>query len=237
MLKKNNFETGLADETTITTANSSTGSAGDALTVTLGSAATAKFDTATAMHGTLSCRHNIGGTPTSACSMVWNIGTPAHAWIRFYVNISTLAIRRILKVESAASLIMELRVTAAGAIELRNSVNTVVATGTALTANTWYRVEVDVVPGAAVTNTVTVFLGDATGAALQTISGSSNFGSLTTVTDVTFGNSSATANVADYWFDDVAVSDVGAIGPEVTAAVVGTSLMVNAQALQRAAQW
>jgi hypothetical protein len=233
---KNSFETALADETTITTANSSTGSAGNALTVTLGSVATAKFDTATAMHGSLSCRHNIGATPTSVCQMDWTFTAVAHIWARFYINFSTLAVRRFFKVVQAGQ-ILELRTTAAGAIELRNTLQTVVATGTALTANTWYRVEVDAIPGSPVTNTVTVFLGDATGTALQTISGSSNFAAVADITGVTFGNSTASVSFADYWFDDVAVTDVGALGPEVTATTVGTSLQVNQAAIHRASNW
>lgn len=211
-----------ADETNVSTTNSDDHTAGTAFTsVTIGTGVTVKYDTAQAMHGSYSVRHATGGTSAQGL-MTWGsavIGTPARLYGRFYLRMSAIGTARPIyrvRANGASTQVLRVQVSATGAIELRNSGNTVVATTTAtISASTWYRIEVDARAGASITNTVRLYAGDST-TLIEEISALSNYSGNSTVDEVALGNAANATNLPNAWYDSFKVSDAAWVGPEVT---------------------
>lgn len=206
------------DETTVTAANSGTDGPTSVSSVAGG---TRVFDNAQAAHGSWSCRLATGAT-SGTSNLIWGttrIGTPAQAWFAIYYRFSEmLSNRSLARARSGTTQICRLHRTADGRLELRDSGNSVAVGGTgtvSMSADTWYRIELHAVPGAASTCTVRLYQGDSA-TLLDEITPTDNFSSATTVTELTVGNIAAGANIPDYWVDDVRYSDVGWIGPLTT---------------------
>lgn len=220
MLVKNSCEG--TDETTVSVANSG-GTSGTAWTdVTIVTGGTLVYDTAQAMHGTTALRHQTGAT-SGTTTMSWDstvVGNVARLYGRFYLRLSTNgSARSLARVRNGFTQVMRIQMAAGGALEMRNTGNSVVATSSGtLAINTWYRIEYDCRPGTSQTNTIRVYTGDST-TVLFEFSGTGDFSSGTTVNEATFGNNGAAANLTAAWYDSMAASDTGWIGPETSLAV------------------
>jgi hypothetical protein len=203
------------DETTVSTGNSG-GSGGTAWTsVTIGTDVSVVYDTAQAVHGTTSIRHTTGATSAQGI-LFWDttvLGTPARLFSRFYLRLSATGTARALcRVRAAGTQVLRIHYDGS-VVELRRSNNnTVTAGAVTLSANAWYRVEVDCRPGVAQTNTVRLYQGDST-ALLEEIGGSGDFSAAATVDEVAFGNAAAAANLPDAWYGGIEANDVGWPGP------------------------
>lgn len=227
MLVTNSAESGAAagDETTVTTANSDGVSGTAWSTVTIDAGAACVFDNAQAAHGSWSYRQTTGAT-AGQVMLIWGstvVGSPARLYGRFYFRTSAIgAVRSLARVRSGATQVMRVQISSSGRVELRNSASALVVdsgAGNVLDPNVWYRIEFDCTPGAAGTCTIRVYVGDSTTLAFPEVTGSGNFGSVSTVNEVTFGNAGAGANLPDAWFDDFGISDTGWMGPAASAAL------------------
>lgn len=215
MLLTNSAEGGTSG-TTVTAGNSG-GASGDAWDTVLSTSGTCAYDNTQAAHGALSLKQATAGTAASI-QMQWDtsIASVARVYGRVYYRYSstTLALD-VCRVRSGLSnQVARLTVTATtGLLQLRNGANTTVATSTtALSINTWYRLEFDFRPGGAVTNSASIYLGDSV-VPLESISASSSYSTDTDCGQFHVGNLSSTANVGNRWFDDIAISDQGWLGP------------------------
>lgn len=214
MLLTNSNEGG-SNGTTITTGNSG-GASGNAWDSILFTAGTCAYDNAQASHGTLAANHATAGTAASI-QLQWeaSTGNPARMFGRYYYRYTsttlTLDLHRVRS--SSSNQVARLSVASStGFLQLRNGANTVVATSSAaLSTNTWYRIEWDFRPGS-VTNTAVLYLGDSV-VALETLSASSTYSADADIGQFHLGNLSSQASVGSRWFDDIAVTDVGWLGP------------------------
>lgn len=213
MILTNNGEGG-SNGSAITTGNSG-GASGNAWDSILAAAGTCAYDNTQTAHGALSLTHSTSGTAASL-QLQWeaSTGNPARMWGRYYYRYTsttlTLDLHRVRN--SSGSQVGRLTVASStGFLQLRNGGNTVVATSsTALSTGTWYRIEWDFQPGS-VTNTAWIYAADSV-VPLETVSASSSYGS-TDCGQFHLGNLSSQANVGQRWFDDVAVTDLGWLGP------------------------
>lgn len=225
MLVTNSAESGATagDETTVTTVNSAGVSGTAWSTVTVDAGAACVFDNAQAAHGSWSYRQATGAT-AGQVMLIWGstvVGTPARLYGRFYFRTSAIGlVRSLARVRSGATQVMRVQISSSGRVELRNTTSTLVVdsgAGNVLNPDTWYRIEFDCTPGAAGTCTIRVYVGDSTTLAFPEVTGSSNFGSVSTVNEVAFGNAGAAANLPTAWFDDLGISDTGWMGPATSA--------------------
>jgi hypothetical protein len=236
----NNFETGVADGTTITTANSDDGTAGAAFDA-VNASGTREFDTGITLHGTrtLLLGSASGTTPYVAWSTSWTASTDLY--VRMYFRVSALPTSGSATIilvrnstDSPSSPPVELRISTTGKLQIRiNSVLRHTSSAT-ISVDTWYRVELHC---NAPSGTTAYARGRLfTGANLEGATADEAWGSTTAYTagDGTFGGCSlgwastptATTNMS---IDSVGISDVdwlGSVAPTVddsfpVAAVIG----------------
>jgi hypothetical protein len=208
--------------TNVTVGNSGGASGTAWSSVSIGSGVTLRYDNAQSAHGGWSIRHAVGATSAQGL-LFWDstaLGSRPRLWLRLYVRFSSVATARdLVRVRAAGTQVLRVRMGAGGQLELRNSANGISTTsgGTTLAANTWYRIETDVRPGATQTNTVRVFVGDST-SLFTSMSATDNYSSATTVDEITWGNAAAASNLPDSWLDDLAAGDVDWLGPAAVSA-------------------
>ncbi len=213
MIATNSAEGGTSG-TAVSTGNSggTSGTAWNAVSVATGTVA---YDNAQTAHGGLAIR--MATTTADSVQLQWTtaIGSVSRLYGRFYYRTSSLALNLdLLRARSSASnQIARLDINTSGALRIRNAANTVAATTTAtMSTNTWYRIEFDFRFGASVTNTAWLYALDSV-VPLETLTPTDNFSTETDIGQVHVGNFSSQASVADRWFDDIAVTDVGWLGP------------------------
>jgi hypothetical protein len=219
MARSNSFEGG-SNGTTLTqgSGGNTGGSSGDFLdSVSVGTGATVAFSTAQAAHGSVSM--NTVTTGTSALAYAgWTLASVASDFSRAYCRFATLpsAQQLFMRYLSSGSQSVRVNVTTAGLIEIRNAANTVVGTTTsAISANSWFRVELSVTFSATVgAVTLRLYLTpDST-----TISDSLTLSSLAltaTASELRFGIGAAMANTSSEFFDDIATEGATWHGPAV----------------------
>lgn len=146
ILKNNTFETGLAAGTTLTPANSG-GAAGNAFTAVTAGQGSSVAVASGSIHGA-SARFLTAGATGASAYVAWDDSASAlgGVFIRAYVQFkkfhsSNVTIITARGTETTGG--YQLRVTSAGVLQLvQVSGSVVLATGaTAMTLNTWYRVE------------------------------------------------------------------------------------------------
>lgn len=225
MLLKNSAEGG-TNGTTVTTANSggASGNAWDAVFLSTG-AGTVVYDTAQSAHGGVSIRHSTADVGDSIqLQWVASVGTPSRLWGRLYYRTASLTLSTdVFRVRSSlGNQVARIAHSAnTGLVLLRNGANSIVYTSTnAVVVNTWYRFEWDFRPGASVTNTVTWYAGDST-TPIETLSATSSYSTDTNCQQVHIGNMASQTFLDNRWFDDIAVSDVGPLGPAVSVKTLG----------------
>jgi hypothetical protein len=224
----NNFETGPAGAT-VSSANSGGPDANAFDGVTIGTNMAATYDNTVSMHGGQSMKIALAAAATAATtakwtSTSWGAGL-AHFQFAIYVrtNVASIASSvRLISFYSGATLVGRLgMVNGNQGFQFRNSADATTSMGAvsgAISANTFYRVEVDVVCGASGTGQCNVYVGDST-----TLQGSTSFTGQafgTVVDEIRFGpdtaNFSSTAGDA-IWFDGIATSAGLPLGPRTRA--------------------
>lgn len=217
---------GVAPGTTVTTANSGTGTNTAYTTVTIPAAGTLIYDNSQFAHQTQSIQMATGAT-SGTCFAAQSFTGVATVWGRFYMYAtnftSTQQVGVRLRGLSAQS--ARFTVTSGGLILIHNGANTIVATGSvALSAATWYRFEFTCTQGATGTATLNVYILDQI-TLLDTITVTSAFGT-NNIDEFGIGEFTATPNVSAFWFDDTDVNDSGFPGPA-QPPMPGTLVRVN----------
>jgi RHS repeat-associated protein len=208
--------------TTVTVANSG-GASGDAFNVvTRGTGAALTFATGAAEHGSLG--YSLTATSGTSTGFTWNGYNATSAAVRFYYNPgSTLPSTtvRLLDVRNSSATAARVLVSSSNQLIVQNSAGTTVKTfPTALSANTWYRIELAIsISGTAATVNAAYYPGDSItpiDAAYTTSSGNTGTANITQISigDTTSGTWAGTA-----YFDDLAAQagTTGYIGPVGTA--------------------
>ena len=212
---------GGAENVTVTAGNSG-GASGDAWdTVVTGANATQQYKADVVAVGKRSIIQFTGASSVSCYSQWtakiaarWPAGMTTN-YGRCYLRISAIpgVDTTFVEMSDAAGTTnrANIRVRSTGAIRLRNAANgTVTTTATVLSVNTWYRVEWRVDGSATGAYTISLFLGNST-SALETLSGTDNFGGV--IGTYRFGFVANVANSIQYWLDGMNVNDVGLPGP------------------------
>ena len=215
----NTFETALADATVITVANSDDGTAGDAFTTVSNSPT---FSTAQAKSGTLAMRYDTTATYTQRYVDWQTLGSiTGSVWLRFYMYSTAVPAGSFLRVvlfrTSAANCALLFVQTTTGVLQGANAAQAGGTSGTvAVALNQWVRIEMRVLPSTTagevewwLYNDPEAAIGDfddhvlITGQVLAA-----------NVDQVRLGGTTAAGPTSFVvWFDDVAVSSTGQIGP------------------------
>ena len=215
----NTFETGLADTTAITIANSDDGSAGNAFNTVSGSSPA--FSTTHAKSGSLAMRYDTTATYAQGYVDWQTLGSiTGSVWFRFYLYSTahpvTTAMRMVLFRTSAANCGL-LFYNPTGFLQGGNAAQAGGTAGTVAPAlNQWVRIEVRILPSATVGevewwlyNTPEAVIGDFDDHVLITSQVLA-----ANVDQVRLGGTTAVGpNSLVAWFDDMAVSSSGQIGP------------------------
>jgi hypothetical protein len=215
----NSFEGG-TNTTTISAANSG-GASGNAFDlVSIGAATPFTFDNTQAAHGSLSAK--IAPTASSTTVAEWNtsVGTQTEFWGRAYVYLTGNPASTWLfhRVQNAGTNVARIALTTGRLIRLDGgSANTALFTAaTALPLNAWCRIEWHILVSATVGQLdVRIFrtaLDGTTADESSALAATQNLGAQ--ATQYQFGGVQGSATPSGtFWFDDVAISTVGWIGP------------------------
>ena len=207
-LVQNSAEGG-TNGTQLTTANSGGGS-GDAFTVVSpGSSARCTFDNTQTMHGSLS--YKIAAAASTTTFNGWNGYTATTMAARFYFRFSALpsvAGFRLLDIrDSAAAGVGRVNMNASNQLIFQNNGSTLKTFTNALSANTWYRLEVVCGNNTAVYK-CDYYLGDSTTPVETGFSNATQAsGSTNTLAEVRFGPSASTTFASSLWLDDLGAQD------------------------------
>ncbi|MEO5950701.1 MAG: hypothetical protein ABIQ04_04600 [Candidatus Saccharimonadales bacterium] len=209
MIKINTAEGG-TNGTAVTQANSG-GASGDAFTSAVGlvGAGTVAFSSSNRAHGTLSY-NVVGGSGDSVRCYLGAVGNATIA-TRFYLFMPTLpgAAVDLAAIQSTAfAVVITIGLDATNKLVVRDSASTVLFTATsALTANTWYRIECQAVVATATTGTTKLqyYLSDSK-TAIQALSSTTANNGTTWLYRVAFGKYN-TAGTLNAYYDDIAFSD------------------------------
>ena len=210
----NTFETGLADETTITTGNSGDGTAGDAFDVVFGSPV---YDSARSSHGTLSMRCDTAGVSARYVGYSTSHGAETTMWGRAYVyrtNTPSGDVTNFVRALDSSSDIFSI------GWYLDGNMYTYIAGLSSPTAigpvnnNEWIRVEWKVICHATTGSTeVRLYAGDSTSEFDSQIRSNVNTGA--EIDETQIGSTFAQNVGSSTWVDGFALSDTDWIGPAV----------------------
>lgn len=210
-----------AESATVTTGNSG-GTSGDAWdAVTIGANATAVYDSTVTAVGKRSLRLATGASAVTAfvqwlvkIGQRWPSGMTTQ-YGRTYFRVASIpaADRTVLEFLAPDGVTNRgnLRLRSTGALRIRDAANATVATTTTiLSPNTWYRIE-ERLDGSVTGNwEIRLYLGSSA-VALETLSGSANFGGV--IGAINLGYVAAVAALPQIWFDAVEFNDTGFPGP------------------------
>lgn len=218
----NNAEGG-SNGTAVTTANSggASGTAFDSLGSGTGSAIT--FDNAHAAHKSLSYKI-VTGTSTVNSFVTWSTSltgaSATQVWFRAYIYLTARAAGsvRVIGLRSGSTTRANIALDTTGHVLLLNAAGSILNTsGATVPLNQWFRLEGYVIGDASVgqiqCKIFTTAMDSTTPDATQTTAATINTGG--TINRIDFGNPSSQPNVT-MWFDDLAASLTGYIGPVTT---------------------
>ncbi len=210
----NTFEGG-TNGTTISTANSG-GVSGDAWdTVSIGSGATATYDTSGGSHGQVSGSFTTGATAaTDLVEWGTRVATQTEIWGRVYYfdNVNNVNARPI-RVFNGAGLAGAVDIDTSGHVFLVNSAAAAVATGTvAVPASKWFRIEFHMIAGATTGTIEAKLFTDADSSTPDETLTATNTNMNTQFTKYDFGLTVSIANMS-FRMDDIEVNTTGWPGP------------------------
>lgn len=216
--------------TSVTTANSA-GASGDAFTsVTKPTGSTVDFSTTATMDGSLG--YDITTTSSVAAYLVWSSLLEATRWVGAFkfkllsLPTTTLTISRFKGVNTAAA---SLGVTTAGKLQLYNNAGTGLSSTlftTSLSANTTYRIEYAITPGATSTSgaaEIALYTNNGTTAIeTQSVTGQNFDGAAGPISQFRVGQIVAGTWNGTTYFDTIRLQDLssGFIGPYTAGATV-----------------
>lgn len=217
------------DETTVTSGNA--GTDGPTSVSTLPAGGTRAYDDDQAPPDlTWSVRLATGAT-SGTSNMTWGstrIPDTSVGYFRIPFRFSSLSANRsIVRIRGGGTQVLRGHHTADARLEMRDSGNSVAATGTvAMPEDTWVEIGVLAVPGAAAECRLRWWQW---GAAVEDfedeVVATDNFSSETTVDELTVGNIAAGSNIAQHWVGPVRYDSAGWPGPLATG--VGGTLAVT----------
>jgi hypothetical protein len=221
----NNFELGLADGTTITTANSGTNGNQAFDAVNLGAGAGAVISAAGKYRGSFGAAMTTGATSTTASLeriASHGVASTGQLYGRVYANIPALTFdangtRLAVVTDSGGVFDCEWRINTVGQVQQRNSGGTVLGTtSSAITAGAWFRFEVAVLvfSGTVGQFGCRLFLNPESVTPTETLTSAANQNTLQGggANGGRFGICRAVANLTTY-LDDEAWSGDGWLGP------------------------
>ena len=212
----NTFETGLADETTITVANSDDGSAGNAFDlVQIGGVGVGVYDAARAAHGTLSARITLDGTNGGFLEWDASMGTQTEIFGRVYIyRTATPADDQwLITCRDGSTTAALFRWSTTGKIDVFDSPLSSPATSTNnVPLNQWVRIEWRLLCNATTGIAEAKMFNLDDSSPIETITKSSA-NTLTQVTQVHIGQFAALASGSDFWLDDMLINNTGYPGP------------------------
>jgi hypothetical protein len=217
---RNNTLEGGTNATTITTANSggASGNAFDSAQVG-GTNGVCSYENTRAFAGTLSAAIASGTTSVDPYIGWTLIGGQPVIWGRFYawVTANPAANWRIAAVYGTApnvNMRAFIRFTTTGKLVVLDSASTVVYTTTAsFPLNQWTRVEYMVVGSASAGQIWIAMYNGNNASPIEQNTSAASFNTAGEIASVLHGIASPQANVAKAWFDNLAISTVGPIGP------------------------
>jgi hypothetical protein len=205
--------------TTVTVGNSGGGSGNAFDVVNVGPGATGIFDSTEAAHGGLSYGFATGST-ASLARVQWttSMGTQTHVWYRAYLyfNSYPAASVRVVNQDQGVTACAVVVVLPTGKLQVRTGTagaQTLTST-TTIPLHQWFRIEGYTI-GSPTAGQVQLklFKTDDSTTPDETDTSAPNINTNTAMNTYNFGVSTNTANVAEYWEDDIAVSNVGYLGP------------------------
>jgi hypothetical protein len=206
-LKSNTFEGG-TNGTTVTTGNSggTSGTAFDAVTISSG---TVQYTTSQAMHGLKSCAFN---NVTAAAHLDYTGYATSSMVARFYVRFDALpgAAVRLLDIRTSTVSVARVSTDSSNRLVFQtNNGATTLLTTAAISATTWYRVEVATTNGTSgATLKFDYYAGDSgTPVASGYSNSAQNTGTTANITQAFFGSVASTAYTGQFEIDDFAVLD------------------------------
>lgn len=218
----NNFDEGTAGSS-VTTANSGSPSSAafDIVQLNTGGGNVLAYDNSIpAAHGSLSCQVN---SPNDQNYVAWStsIGTQAQIWFRFYLFFNSIPSFNVsfFKALQGSVAAVTVRVNATtGTLTLTPHVGAAVTTANAIPVGAWFRVEGFVVGDPSIGQaSISLYtnLDSTTATEVQAVVNTNTAGPMTSwqygcVTAPGSGNS------AQFWMDDIGLSNSGAIGPTPT---------------------
>lgn len=216
----NNFETGEADETTITTGNSGGGTAGNAFDdVLISGSSTLVYDDARAAHGTLSARMVQDASSGVYVGWTTSLSGPSEHWGRVYVYFTAApAVNALwlINPQLASSTAALFRYNTTGKIDIFDStLSASTSTTNTVPLNEWVRLEWRLLNNTS--NGIVelkMFHGDDS-SPMETITRTSQ-NTLTSIDQVVIGQTAALSTGLTFWLDDIEVNGTGYPGPATT---------------------
>ena len=210
----NNAETGLANGTVITTANSGGGAGTAVTTVTAGTGNTFTFSSAAAHRGSLGMALNFG--TTAGGTLAWDLNTTQRTAVRFYVNIPALptAQEYLANFRNGSANMATIGINSVGKLSVQNAAGAGVSAGNAAATfpvNQWVRVEFAVTKGTTTTNgriEYAYYLGDSTTPIATYDTGATVNTGTTDVALVRLGRTTTATEARILYYDDIAAQDI-----------------------------
>lgn len=150
-LKRNTAE-GQSNGTILTVGNSGGGS-GDPFQVLGGASGTAIYSTAQSMHGTQS--YDMSATSGNSIIPEFDYTASAQGAYQFYFRLPVLpsATLTLAQIRNAGGNAAKYTVNGVNKLQIQNAAGTAISTfATTLLTNTWYRAEIEIIPGTLTTN-------------------------------------------------------------------------------------
>lgn len=198
------------------------------------------YTTAQKMHGTYGALvDRASGTTPMYLQRSFTGGPGARGVVRMYVRFATLPTSNygLIRIQnSLASNAISVFVDGTGKLIVQSAAGTTIFTATtALSVNTWYRVEVAVAPGSTTTTgayNFAYYTGDGTTAIETASTTTGNFGTQPDVAYARVGRFDTSSGTGGYYLDDVAtelkgaglIGAEGAVAPTATKSVLGDDI-------------
>jgi RHS repeat-associated protein len=216
-LVANSAEGGTAG-TTVTASNSGGGSGNAFTDVSLGTGAALVYSTAAAEHGSLG--YALTGTSGTSTFVGWNTLSTTSAALRFYYNpgstLPSTAIR-LADIRDSAGTAARIVLSASNQLLVQNTAGTTITTfPTALSAHTWYRIEIAIsVSATAATINAAYYPGDSSTPVDPVYATTTGNTGTTPITQVLVGSATSATWTGTSDFDDIAtrVNTTTYIGP------------------------
>jgi RHS repeat-associated protein len=224
-----NSAEGGTNGTTVTVANSGAGSGDPFNVVTRGTGAALTFATAAAKHGSLG--YSLTATSGTTTALTWNGYNATSAAVRFYYNPgATLPSTtvRLLDVRNSSGTAARILMTSSNQLIVQNTAGTTLKTfPTALSTNTWYRIELGVsISATAATVNAAYYPGDSTTPVDTAYSTSTANTGTTNITTISIGDTTSGTWAGTEYLDDLAIQPgtTSYIGPVPTVPGAPTSV-------------